>query len=254
MALEFSHDSDLIFLSDLTDEQLEPLVKVLIEGNDGTPRLTEQLTSEVRYIRCEPAHSKYWDLIAAEFEDFGSHTFGGKRSYRNILCSVCDKQKVNYNRRSEIEVIERYLLQKALCDSLERLLERLSAGEFDEEELKKIVVELDLKTTDFTAQGVALAMQVAIRTGGFAIYKAAVILLHSTASAVGLVLPFVAYTTLTRTLAIFAGPLGLAITALWTAATWGGPAHRVIGPATVLIACLRQIHKHEKDAGSQSRP
>ena len=245
MALEFSHDLDLMFLSDLTDEQLEPLVRILTRGKDGTLRLTEQLTSEVRYIRSEPAHSKYWDLIAAEFEDFGSHTFLKKRSYRDILCGVCGKQKVNYNRNSEIEVIERGLLQKLLFDSLERL---------SAEELKEVVKELDLETTNFTAQGVAAAMQVAIRTGGFAIYKVAVILLHSIASAVGLVLPFVAYTTLTRTLAIFAGPIGWAITALWTAATLGGPAYRVIVPATVLIACLRQIHKHEKDAGSQSRP
>ena len=253
MALEFSHDSDLMFLSNLTDEQLEPLVKVLIEGKNGAKRWTEQLSMEARYIRCEPAHSKYWDLIAAEFEDFGSRTWGKKRSYRDILCGVCDKKKVNYNRNSRIEVIERNLFQKVLCDSIERL---------SREELKEVAEELGLnrqdanvdETTNFTAEGVAAAMQVAIRTGGFPPYKVAVILLHSITSAVGLTLPFVAYTTLTRTMAIFAGPIGVTLTALWATMKLLGPAYRVIVRATVIIACLRQIHKHEKDAGSQSGP
>lgn len=262
MALEFSHDSDLMFLSDLTDEQLEPLVRILTRGKDGTRRLTEQLTLEVRYTRSKPAHSKYWDLIAAEFEDFGSRTLGGKRSYRNILCGVCKKKKVKYNRNSRIEAIEDNLLQNELVESLQRLspeerkevVEELGIGEVPKEVVNKMAYANTDETTNFTAEKVAAAMIVAIKTGGFPMYKVAVIVLHSITSAVGLTLPFVAYATLTRTMAILAGPIGITLTALSAVVKLNGPAYRVIVPATVLIACLRQVHKHEKDAGSQSRP
>lgn len=237
MALEFSYDSDLRFLENLTDEQLEPLVRILTKDKDGNPRLTEQLMSEDRYVRHQPEHSKYWDLIAAEYEDFGSNTFGGKKPYREILCNVCDKQDVNYNRNSGIELIEENLLQKALRDALDQM---------SAEQLEEIAKELDIKTTDFTAEAVWLALQAAIRSGGFAPYLIAVIVLHWVSGMFGLVLPFVIYTTLTRTIAIVAGPVGWAASAAWLVTKISGPAYRVVVPATIVIACLRKIHQHEK--------
>ena len=237
MALEFSHDSDLMFLKELTDEQLEPIVRILTKDEDGTPRLTEQLTLEDRYKQHQPEHSKCWDLIAAEYEDFGSNTFGGKKPYREILCNVCDKQGVNYNRNSGIERIEENLLQKVLRDALDRM---------SAEELEEVAKELDIKTTDFTAEAVWVALQAAIRSGGFAPYMIAVIVLHWVGGMFGLVLPFVVYATLTRTIAIVAGPVGWAVSALWLVAKIGGPAYRVVVPATIVIACLRKVHQHEK--------
>ena len=237
MALEFSYDSDLRFLENLTDEQLVPLVRILTKDKDGDPRLTEQLTLEDRYNQHQPEHSKYWDLIAAEYEDFGSHTFGGKKPYREILCNVCDKQDVNYNRNSGIELIEQNLLQKVLRDSLDRM---------SAEDLEELARELNIKPTVFTPDAVWLAMQVGIRSGGFAPYVFATTVLSATAKLFGLVLPFIAYTTLTRTMAIVAGPIGWVISTLWFAVSIGGPAYRVVGPATIVIACLRIIHQHEK--------
>lgn len=229
MALEFSHDSDLRFLEKLTDEQLELLVMILTKDKDGAPRLTEQLTLEDRYKQHQPEHSKYWDLIAAEYEDFGSHTFGGKKPYREILCNVCDKQGVNYNRNSGIERIEENLLSKVLRDSLERM---------SAEDLEEIAKELNIKNTDFTADAVWSAMKP---------YMIAVVVLHSIAKVFGsVVLRFVAYTTLTRTMVLVAGPIGWIINALWLAMSIGGPAYRVVGPATTVIACLRKIHQHEE--------
>ena len=238
MALEYKQDVDLDFLGELASEDLEPLVRVLTEDRDGDPRWLEKLTGEDRYIE-SPHHHEYWDLIAAEFIRCGSHTLGSRKTYREILCNVCDKQKVNYNRSAPIELIEESLLLRALTARVQ---------DMTDEERGKLVEELHLQVPrGATATAVVAALQTLIATGGFQPYKIAVILLFSMAKALGLVLPFAAYTALTRTMSIFAGPPGWIATGLLTAYQVGGPAYRVVGPATQVIACLRAKHKHEQD-------
>lgn len=246
MALEYEQDVDLEFLGELSNEDLEALVRVLIKDRDGDPRLTEELTDEARYVALSPDHHAYWDLIAAEFVEFGSHTFGSRKSYREILCNVCDKLKVNYNHSAPIELIEEGLLWRMLTARIE---------DMTDEELRSLVEELRLPVpAGATATAVAAALQTLIRTGGFQLYKIAVILLFTIAKAFGLVLPFVVYTTLTRTMGIFAGPVGWIGTGLLTAVQLAGPAYRVAVPATITIACLRAKHRHERDDAPDDGP
>ena len=47
---------------------------------------------------------------------------GGKGVvYKEVLCDVCDKLKVNYNKNSSCEMIESCLLQKVLIDTLDKM-------------------------------------------------------------------------------------------------------------------------------------
>ena len=247
MALIYEADSDLGFLEELTNEELDLLVTVLTKDKDGEDRfITGDLANERRYIRHEPDHGKYWDLIAAEYLEYGSHTFGKTRTYRQILTSVCEKLKVNFNEKQKVEVIEGFLIQKTLSDSLDG---------FSEDELKAFCDELKLKPTSLTPAGVVAALQAAISVGGFAPYQGAVIVLHGVATAFNTVLPFIAYQTLTRFLSILAGPIGLVINAALTVAALGGPAFRVVIPATIVIACLRRVHaKRNSDAAQKPTP
>lgn len=54
----------------------------------------------------------YWDEIAEELQLFGGNTFmnlikGNKVVlYREILCDVCVRLKVNYNKKSDFALIE----------------------------------------------------------------------------------------------------------------------------------------------------
>ena len=243
MALKYKQDVDLDFLGELASEDLEPLVRVLTEDRDGDPRWLEKLTGEDRYIEHYPDHHKYWDLIAAEFIRCGSHTLGSRKTYREILCDVCDKQKVNHNRSAPIELIEEYLLRHNVTVSVPDFVQNMT-----DEDLRRLVEEFDLRVPrGAPATAVAAALQTLIATGGFPIYKVAVISLFWTAKALGLVLPFAAYTALTRTMSIFAGPAGWIATGALTVYQAGGPAYRVVVPATVVIAALRAKHKHEQD-------
>lgn len=53
---------------------------------------------------------------------------------------------------------------------------------------------------------------------------------------------------LTRTMTILTGPIGWAITGLWTAIDIAGPAFRVTIPAVIQIAYLRRKYIYEKQA------
>ena len=116
--MSYRNDEDLNFLGKLSNEELEPLLNLLMFDKDNKKRFTEQITSDVRYIKNTPNHSAYWDLIAEEYQKFGANSIvslfrkGKGVTYKEILCDVCDKMKVNYNKKSKTEDIERFLLQK----------------------------------------------------------------------------------------------------------------------------------------------
>ena len=151
--------------------------------------------------------------------------------YEEILHDVCDKMDVNYNKKSKVSVIEMNLLQKILTDAL---------GEMSLKDLKEVCKELDLKTTNFTAEGVAATLQFVIKQTGFRAYQFALILANAVAKQmIGRGLSFAANAALTRTIGIFAGPIGWAVTALWTLIDVAGAAYRVTILATIMVAYLR---------------
>lgn len=79
------------------------------------------------------------------------------------------------------------------------------------------------------------------RSGGFASYKLTLIIINAVAKAVlGRGLSLAANASLAKAMSIFAGPIGLAITALWTLIDIAGPAYRVTIPCTIIIAAMRK--------------
>lgn len=235
--MAYKLDKELEFLQYMDDKSLDSLVETLIRDKDGELRLTESITSNDLYKKFSPQHSKYWELIAGELQSFGGNSFvnifrGGGVQYKEILCEVCDKMKVNYNKNSNIINIEQNLFMKILEDSMK---------DMSAEELKSIVEELNLKTQTYTSQAVMAAMQVAIKQSGFFAYKMAAIIVNAVLKALlGRGLSFAATGMMMRSISIFAGPIGWALTGAWTAIDVAGPAFRVTIPAVIQVAFLRQ--------------
>jgi uncharacterized protein YaaW (UPF0174 family) len=235
-------DEDLEFLQYLDDKSLDLLVEVLIKNKDGELRLTENITCDVLYKTYSPQHSKYWELIGEEIQTFGGNTLVNvvRRkgiSYKEILCNVCDKMKVNYNKNSNVSTIEENLFMKILKDSMK---------DMTEEELKEIVKELNLKTQSFSKETVMAALQIAIKQGGFKSYQIAVIVANAVWKTLfGKGLTIVANSTLTKTISIFSGPIGWVITGVLTAIDIAGPAYRVTIPSVIQVAFLRQKYINE---------
>ena len=235
--MKYREDNDLEFLKNCSSEDLDVLVTILTKDKDGDIRFTEELTSTDLFKEHFPKHAEYWPLIAAELQTYAANSIatifrGGEGvPYREALIDVCDKINVNYNPKASVELIEMNLLMKILRDSLEKMTT---------EDMKAVVEELDLKTTDFTPEAVTAALQAGILFSGFTAYKVALIVANAVAKAIiGRGLTFAANAGIARTIGIFAGPIGWAITTLFTLYDVAGPAYRVTIPAVIQVAFLR---------------
>ena len=239
--MAYRDDADLQFLGLMKSEDLNDLVYCLTHDKDGDPRLTEELTTSSEYKDHYPDHRQYWKLIAAEIQCFGANTFvtifrGGKGvEYKEVLMDVCDKLKVNYNKDSSTKIIEQNFLMKITNDAFEKM---------SHEELKKLAQQLGMKNISQITPEIMVAMaQTAFRAGGFMSYQLAVIVVNAVLKTlIGRGLTIAGNAALTRTLGFFTGPIGWAITGLWTANDIAGAAYRVTMPAVLMVALLRQQH------------
>lgn len=236
--MAYRYDSDLQFLKDCNDKQLEDLVYLLTHDKDGEIRWTEELTMTERYKSHYPIHSKYWEEIAAEIQCFGANTFatmfrGGKGVlYKEVLCDVCDKMKVNYNKDSKVETIENNLLMKIMTDALDSM---------SQEQIRELGADLGIKNTSgLTSQTLTAGFQAIFKAGGFKSYQLTTMIVNQVMKAlIGRGLSFAANGTLMKTMSVLAGPVGWAITGIWAAVDIGSTAYRVTIPAVIQVAFLR---------------
>ena len=230
-------DQNLMFLHNAESSDLKVLVDYLTKKKNGETRLTEGLTVTENYKQYYPDQLQLMcEDIVEELQRYGGNTFmnflrGHGVEYQEILMDVCDKMKVNYNKKSSVEMIEYNLLQKILVDSLENM---------SVEELKKLMEEMNIPNQGFGKQAFIAALQIAIKRGGFSAYKMAVIVANAVSKALlGRGLAMASNAALTRWLSIFAGPIGWSVTAIWTAIDLAGPAYRVTIPSVIQIAYMR---------------
>lgn len=235
--MPYKHDTNLDFLKTCSSADLDVLVQVLIKEVGGVFRMSENLTKSELYRKHAPNHSFYWEKIACEIQCFGANTFatlwrgGHGVEYKKILIDVCSIMKVNFDPHSSVESIELNMLMKIMIDSLEKKTA---------EQLKELVVELKLDTTDFTKQAVIAAIQAGVRNGGLLAYRIASIVANQGArpfAALGLSLSASAVNE--RAFYISAGLIGRIITGLWYACAISRPAFRVTIPCVIQIAFLR---------------
>ncbi len=246
--MAYRYDSDLEFLKQLSSNDLKDLFDVLVYDEDGTLRMNEELTNSTEYKRCGHDYAKYPRRIAEELQHYGGNSFasfikGEGVLYKEILCDVCDKLKVNYNKKTETTLIEQNMLSKLLKDSLEKMSER---------EIKELCHELGMtninKVIGENKQVLIAPVLTLFQTGGSHSYALAIsvadamvkkTLGHGLSSVVGKVV-------LKKTLGVLAGPIGWVITGALVSINLAGPAYRVTVPACVVVATLRKKLKAEQ--------
>lgn len=240
---KFRADKDLELLRYSDNEMLEVLVKYLTTDKDGSTRYTESLTGEKAFQAVGKDYKQAWQLIGAELQHFGGDTFvnlfrGNGVMYKEILTDVCKKLSVKTDFSAEVVDIEQALLAKLFSDSWEKM---------SEEERKKIRSELKIDG-NLASSAALTSIIAAIRMGGFMSYQVAMIVANAVARAVlGRGLTLAANAGLARMIGVFAGPIGIAITALLTIPAISGPAFRVTLPAVVQIAAMRQQMLNKKE-------
>lgn len=244
--MAYRFDSDLEFFRELKSEDFNELVHVLTYDKDGEPRYTEELTSSDAYKSYYPEHSKYWDKIAEEIQCFGGNTFanwcrGGKGVlYKEVLTDVCNKLKIEYDSNDSTQDIENALLLQILKDIIKNM---------DETQFIEFAKSLGAKNTNtITPQILLGSFQAIFKLGGFKSYQLTVIIANTIAKALlGKGLSLGANALLTRTMAVITGPIGIAITAIWTLFDIASPAFRVTIPSVIFVAYLRKKHEYLKN-------
>jgi len=72
--LRYREDKHLDLLSKMDNDSLDVLVTIITKDKNGNLRDSEDLTLQDRYKQYHPDHTKYWDLIAADYQYFGGNT------------------------------------------------------------------------------------------------------------------------------------------------------------------------------------
>lgn len=228
--------SSIDFLEDCTNEELEPLVKILTDSS------TSDLSDSHLYKQHSPNHQEYINKIIDDYEKFGGNTFanmwrGYGVGYKEILNDVCDQMKVTTGKDSSLNGIELALIAKITEEAINKM---------SPQELEEFAKDIDPQMTDFSKQAVIIAARLAIKKAGFTAYKLLTQLIYAIGTEIlGKTVPWVIYQSGTKWLSVFAGPVGLALTSAWTILDLAGPAYRVTIPATIYIASLRQAKLYE---------
>ena len=123
----FTNDKDLMFLYNCSNDDLKLLVDILIYDKDGDKRWTELLSVNEEFKKAYPTNIKsVLPMVIDELQCFGGNSFlnifrGHGVNYKEILIKVCKQYKVNFNKDSSAELLERYLLQKLLFITVENM-------------------------------------------------------------------------------------------------------------------------------------
>lgn len=231
-------DTDLLFLSECDNDQLKTLVDILVFDKDGKKRYAEQLSNTKQFCENYPTNVKaLLPEVVNEIQLFGGNTFVNmvRRHgvpYRTILEDVCDRLKVNYNKKLSTLLLERELLRKVAVTVVEKMTE---------EDIKKFDENLDktrLLDSLMSDNGAAMMTIIAIivaQVSKQAATKGALMLFGRALSQRAI------------TLAV---PVLNILAALWTVADIASPAYRVTIPFVLTTAFLRSQLETPEDTNN----
>ena len=225
-------DKDLNPVLEIADnDDLELLVEYLEE------KFSESLTADDAYKEHYPNHTEYADLIGKEIRDMGGNSFanvwrGEGPTYHEIVCDVASKLKAPYNKDKLIEDVENSILETILTTAIDHMTD---------DEKRELLKEMGT-SGGLNAGGVSTAVFIGIfRAGGFYSYQLTLIIANQIARAMlGHGLKLATNAALARWAGVLTGPVGWAITGLWTAVDIAGPAYKVTIPCVIHIAMLRK--------------
>lgn len=236
-------DDNLLFLEHCSNDQLKNLADILVFDKDGKKRYTEELSNSKSYANNYPGNLKrILPEIVMEYRKFGSNSILNKfgktpKNYQEILWDVCKELKVPYREGMPVELIEQQMLQTLVFMSIDKMNDE-DVREVLDSDISK--AEL-LKSKDLLVVGAPLFIR---------IITTMVIQFASKTALRGLGL-WAAKFAASRWFAALAGPVGLAISGIWTAFDLSGPAFRVTIPFTVTVAYYRMMqHKSEEEVNA----
>lgn len=222
-----------------SDEDLIPLRDYILKA------MTNELEIAEEYQSNPDRPMTYINELVYEIRTFGGNTIanlwrGDGISYEQIVKNVAKTLKVTLKGPESVPEIECKILDKVL----EKVMEKMSQEDKErfENALREELKKAGLKNVDLKPgiPIVTLLAQLAAKEAGFVTYKVALIVANSLSKKIlGRGLTLAANAMLPRAIAAFTGPIGVALSALFTAISIAGPAHRVVIPCVCHVAYLR---------------
>lgn len=222
-------------LSELQNSDLESAQpEVLLQS--ALPEEIENLAAIVGL----PAESAPRTLVDA-IRKAGSHSVGEiSRTvrqadpyvpYREVVLDVGKKVKAKCKGAEDDAAIERAIIVSTLSKALKKA---------SPEERARLLKDLDARSRKLgKGAGGAAGVLVVANLSGFGLYVAASSVLGAVTSAVGVTLPFAAYTGMSGTIATLIGPVGWAALLLGGVIFFGRVDFKKTVPAAIAIAAVR---------------
>lgn len=224
-----------------SDEELLPIVNVLLENFNNDLRLDN------RYITHPKYPTKYIPAIVKDVKEFGGNTIqnlirneGVK--YSTIVKDVADKLGIKYNKSDKIIRIEWKIITKIVGDAREKMTPNERAN-FD-----AIFYEynIDIKNTEGLDLS-KLLNQTGLYYDGYLSFTFSTIVANSIyRSIIGGGMRIATQVLVGRTM-MLVNPVAFGLSTLWTIYKLTGPAYRTTIPLVFLIANLRMKKIVPKD-------
>lgn len=234
LAQALQSEDALPLLRHMTHQELQVLVELLDRSFDVRIKSDPRIRRAMHNLTLVPARINDHLLRAS---GHALMNMFGRPTYRSELCWVADKLGCSYESADTVPAIEMKLLGKLAEDTWNKADAQQRADLIAELE-RKSGQRLDLKPAVPFA---VLTAQIGARMTGFLVYQIAVQAANALAiSTIGTGLAFGVNAALTRTLGAVLGPIGLAATTVWFAASLFGPSLKSAAPAVVFVATVRQ--------------
>jgi uncharacterized protein YaaW (UPF0174 family) len=237
---DYRTDHDLTSqLANGSKEDIAVLVDLITDNGKGRLSLSQEALDELVAMKVSTLGKTPEGQLrfATELQKYGANTLisffrGGKGVlYKEIVCDVADHVGANHDSNQDVAEIESAILLKIV----ERSLEKMS-----ESEKKEFFNQFGVAYTGIGPAAMVSLIAV-VRLSGLSFYRLATIVAQATAkSLIGRGLTFATTGTLMRGISVFSGPIGWAITGIWTAFDLASPAYRVTVPCVIQLAYMRQ--------------
>lgn len=225
-------------LQESSNEDISLLIDVITDSGDGRISLSSE--SCKRLVAAKDSGAKLADrvLIEEELTRFGGNTLmnlfrrGAGVPYREILGDVASHVQVAKKADASCAELEMAVIGRLVEQSVERM---------DDSDRMRFFESFGGRYVPGTGP-LALAAQIAAlgKTGSSAYQLATAVASSTMSHLVGRGVAVAGTGALSRTMSVMAGPIGWAITGLWTAYDLASPAYRVTVPCVIQIGYMRQ--------------
>lgn len=233
------HDPDLseVLMSASADD-VRLLIDVITDSGKGRISLSSSVCGQL--VAATKGQITDFDrgLVAEELTRFGGNSLmnlfrgGSGVPYKEMLTDVAGHVGVPKLNTASCAGMEMAIITKVIEQSLSRMSEEDKATFFE---------SVGAIYRPGAGPAALAALIASLSASGVASYSLAAMVASATMSSlVGRGIVFASGTTLGRGLAVLTGPVGWAITGIWTAFDLASPAYRVTVPCVIQIGYMRQ--------------